>query len=80
VLIVHGEQDHQVPVSEATLLADVIRSGGNRAVTVRTFPGLNHLFVPHGGRGFEYARLSTLSVEPAVLGDLADWLVRSLLR
>jgi hypothetical protein len=78
VLILHGEMDHQVPVTEAMLLASAIRAGSNDAVTVRTFPELNHLFVPHGGRGFDYSRLPSLVVQPEVLGAMTDWLVLTL--
>lgn len=78
VLILHGESDHQVPVTEASVLADAMRAGGNRMVTVRTFAATNHLFVPHGDAGFDYARLPSLEVRPAVLGAVADWLVRTL--
>lgn len=78
VLILHGEDDHQVPVSEAALLAAAVRAGGNRDVTVRTFARTNHLFVPHGETGFDYARLPSLAVRREVLGAAADWLARAL--
>lgn len=78
VLILHGDEDQQVPVSEARLLAGVLRAGGNRDVTVRTFAATNHLFVPHGDGGFDYARLPSLQVRAEVLGAAADWLVRVL--
>jgi fermentation-respiration switch protein FrsA (DUF1100 family) len=78
VLIVHADVDHQVPVTEATVLAAAIRAGGNDAVTVRTCPGLNHLFVPDGGRGFDYSALPSLAIGPEVLGTISDWLVGAL--
>jgi dienelactone hydrolase len=78
VLILQAEMDHQVPMAEAMLLAQAIRAGGNESVTVRTFPALNHLFVPHGGPGFDYSRLPSLSVQPEVLGAIAEWLILTL--
>jgi fermentation-respiration switch protein FrsA (DUF1100 family) len=78
VLILQAEMDHQVPMAEAMLLAQAIRAGGNESVTVRTCPALNHLFVPHGGPGFDYSRLPSLSVQPEVLGAIAEWLILTL--
>jgi uncharacterized protein len=74
VLILHGEKDYQVPVAEAEKLAAAIRDGGNRDVTVRVFPGLNHLFLPYGGPGFSYEKLPSFVVNPEVMGAIADWL------
>src|SRR6185312_6174441 len=45
-LYIQGETDHQVPPAEAEMGAKLIRSNGNRDVTVRLFPATNHLFVP----------------------------------
>lgn len=80
VLILHGEKDYQVPVGEAEKIAAAMRAGGNRDVTVRVFPGLNHLFVPYGGPGFSYDRLPSYAVNPAVLGAIADWLSSRFMR
>ena len=80
VLILHGGNDYQVPVAEAEKLGAAIRSGGNRDVTVRVFPGLNHLFLPHGGVGFSYEKLPSFVVKPEVMGAIADWLSSRLTR
>jgi uncharacterized protein len=74
VLILHGEKDYQVPVAEAAKTASAVRAGGNRDVTVRVFPGMNHLFVPDAGLGFAYEKLPSLAVKSEVLGAIADWL------
>lgn len=79
VLVLQGETDRQVPAAEAPALATAIRSGGNRDVTVRVLPGVNHLLVrdPSGDvRG--YASLPSKQVAPEVLGSLADWLAAKL--
>jgi dipeptidyl aminopeptidase/acylaminoacyl peptidase len=78
VLIVQGEADHQVPASEAEKLAAAFRAGGNRRVTVRTFPETNHLFVTDTTGGFAYERLPSLDVRRDVLGAIADWLADTL--
>ena len=79
VLLLQGETDRQVPVSEARRLAAALRAGGNQRVTLRTFPRMNHLLVedPSGDpRG--YARLPHYEVRADLLGALADWLARTL--
>lgn len=78
VLIVHGENDYQVPVAEAEKAAAAVRAGGNRDVTVRVFPATNHLFVDDAGVGFSYEKLPSFRVRPEVLGAIADWLAARL--
>lgn len=74
VLILHGETDHQVPSTEAERLAKAFRVSGNRRVTVRLFPETNHLFLADTSGGFDYAKLPSLRVRPAVIGAIGDWL------
>ena len=74
VLILQGETDHQVPLSEAEKLATAFRAGANPSVTVHTFPATNHLFVADPTGGFDYGKLPSLRVRPEVLGAIADWL------
>lgn len=84
VLIVQGETDRQVPPAEAKKLADAIRSGGNRDVTVKMFPATNHLFLADSSgafadaNGLRYGKLPSLHVRPEVLGAIADWLSKHL--
>ncbi|MFL5509724.1 MAG: alpha/beta hydrolase family protein, partial [Gemmatimonadaceae bacterium] len=75
-LILQGATDRQVPVEQAEKLATAIRSDGNRDVTVRVFPGLNHLFLPDPeGNPANYSRLTSNRIDAGVLGAVADWLV-----
>jgi dipeptidyl aminopeptidase/acylaminoacyl peptidase len=74
VFIVQGATDRQVPASEAEKLASAFRAAGNTSVTVRLFPATNHLFVADPSGGFDYSKLPSLHVRPAVLGAIADWL------
>ncbi len=79
VLVLQGSTDHQVSPDQAPMLADAFRSAGNRDVTMKVFPGLNHLFVPDtSGQPAGYATLQSSRVTAEVLGTLADWLVRVL--
>jgi fermentation-respiration switch protein FrsA (DUF1100 family) len=75
VLILQGATDRQVTADQAEELAAAVRSGGNRDVTVRVFPNMNHLLVedPEGAFG-GYAKLASLEVRKDFLGALADWL------
>ena len=79
VLILQGATDRQVTADQAEELAAAVRSGGNRDVTVRVFPNMNHLLVedPHGGYA-GYATLPSLEVRKDFLGVLADWLAAKL--
>ena len=79
VLILNGATDQQVTPEQAEELAAAIRSGGNREVTVRVFPDVNHLFI-HDPVGFPlgYGRLPRSAVEPVVVGTVVEWLVQRL--
>jgi dienelactone hydrolase len=79
VLILQGATDQQVTPDQAPELEAALRQGGNRDVTLRVFPNLNHLMVldPDGSPA-GYSKLRTNVVDPQVLGTLADWLVARL--
>lgn len=79
VLVLQGETDVQITPEQADELADAIRAGGNRDVTVRKFEDTNHLFVADpSGDPLGYARLEDTAVRDEVLGTIADWLARRL--
>ena len=81
VLVLHGGTDRQVTAEQAEALGAAILEGGSTDVTVRVFPGLNHLFVPDPDGTADperYARLPSLEVPGEVLGALADWLAERL--
>jgi len=79
VLIVQGETDRQVTADQARELDAAIRGAGNRDVTLRVFPQMNHLLI-HDPDGMPsgYAKLGRNQVEPEVLGAIADWLAAKL--
>jgi dienelactone hydrolase len=79
VLILQGALDRQVTADQAALLDEAARKAGNRDVTTRVYATLNHLFLPSATGAFsEYSSLSTTSVPPEVLNDLANWLAQKL--
>ena len=75
-LILQGALDRQVSAGQADSLAAAMRQGGNRDVTVRVFPRLNHLFLVSetDGSPAEYAVLRDEHVPDDVLSALARWL------
>ncbi len=79
-LILQGETDRQVPVENAEKLAALIRSNGNKDVTVHTFPFTDHLFLTDTTGDFLdlYRHVKNNQVSPKILGTMADWLVAHL--
>lgn len=79
VLVVHGATDLQVPVEDAARLATALRAGGNADVTVRVFPGVDHvLLADPSGDWRRYIAVPSLIAPAAVRGTIADWLVQQL--
>jgi uncharacterized protein len=77
-LILQGETDRQVPVSEARLLAAAMRAAGNQHVTLRTFPGMNHLMLDDpSGNPLEYAKLPSFHVRKDLLGEVVGWILKT---
>lgn len=75
VLILQGALDRQITAEQAGMLAQAARGAGNKDVTVRLFPNLNHLFLPAKTGAFsEYSTLETNIVGDDVLKTLGDWL------
>ncbi len=77
VLALYGEKDLQVPPSPnlATLKAALER-GGNKDVTTKVLPGLNHLFQEsESGLPSEYNAISQ-TFSPVALKEIKDWMVK----
>jgi dipeptidyl aminopeptidase/acylaminoacyl peptidase len=78
-LILQGATDHQVLPAEGERLAALMKEGGNRDVTLRMLPSVNHLFLDDADGDFiNYDKLKSNVAAPATLGPLADWLVLKL--
>lgn len=76
ILILQGEIDQQVTADQAQMIEKAARAAGNKDVSVRLFPGLNHLFLPaKTGATSEYNSLSTATVGEDVIKQLSDWLI-----
>lgn len=75
VLILQGALDRQVTADQAALLERAAREAGNRDVTLRVFPNLNHLFLPaRTGAWSEYSTLTTTALSTDLLDALGTWL------
>src|SRR5215213_2163331 len=77
VLALNGENDLQVASKEnLDLIAAGLKAGGNKDVTVTSFPKLNHLFqTSQTGSLSEYNKIEE-TISPAVLETIADWILK----
>jgi len=77
VLAVNGSKDMQVPAKEnLAAIYTSLEKGGNKRVTVKEYPGLNHLFQEcTTGSPAEYAIIEQ-TFSPDVLKDLGDWILK----
>jgi alpha/beta superfamily hydrolase len=80
VLLLQGETDRQVSAEQVDELAAAFRASGNRDVTVRRLPDMDHLFLPDpSGDPAGYATLRSSELPRETLGMIADWLAARLL-
>ena len=80
VLILTGSRDQQAVPAEVALLEAAFKVGGNKDVTARVLPDLNHLFV-HDTDGFpvNYVKLpAPIMMHADVLTMIGDWLAKRL--
>jgi fermentation-respiration switch protein FrsA (DUF1100 family) len=75
VLALNGEKDLQVPPKEnLSTISAALKKGGNKKVTVKEYPGLNHLFQEcTTGSHNEYAMIEQ-TFSPEVLNDIVNWI------
>jgi pimeloyl-ACP methyl ester carboxylesterase len=77
VLAVNGENDLQVASKEnLDLIAAALKAGGNKKVTIVSFPKLNHLFqTSQTGLPAEYQKIEE-TISPPVLETISDWILK----
>lgn len=77
VLALNGEKDVQVPAGvNLKEIEAALKEAGNKDVTVRELPGLNHLFQTcKTGAVSEYGSLEE-TMSPAALASIAEWIVQ----
>lgn len=76
VLALFGERDAQVvPSQNSPAVAAALRAAGNGRVSIKTVPGVNHMFQPcTTGSVQEYAQIET-TIDPSVLNLVRDWIL-----
>lgn len=75
ILALNGENDLQVP-ADANLgaIKDIVKKNGNKNVTVKELPGLNHLFQEsETGAPSEYGNIEQ-TIAPIALETIATWI------
>ena len=80
VLILTGSNDQQAAPEQVPLMEAAFKAGGNKDVTARVLPGLNHLLVQDAD-GFpgNYSKLPPpMMVRADVVQIITDWLVKRL--
>ena len=80
VLILTGSRDQQAVPEQNPKIEAAFKEGGNKDVTARILPDLNHLFV-HDTDGFpqNYAKLpAPIMIQADVVEMISDWLVKRL--
>lgn len=77
VLALNGGKDTQVdPGQNLPAIEAALRKGGDRDVTIKLMPGLNHLFQPcKTGAVSEYESIEQ-TMAPEVLDLIGDWIAR----
>ncbi|WP_310395835.1 alpha/beta fold hydrolase [Hymenobacter sp.] len=77
VLALGGSKDVQVPATRSlAATAAALKAGGNRDVTVKELPGLNHLFQTAGTGGpAEYGTIEE-TMAPAALQLIGEWVAQ----
>jgi len=78
VLAVNGSKDLQVPARESLpAIERALKKGGNKQVTVKEYPGLNHLFQEcKTGLPAEYSEIEQ-TFSPVVLDEITKWIVNT---
>lgn len=76
VLAVNGSKDLQVPPKEnLTAITNALKKGGNKKVTTKVFPNLNHLFQEcETGLPSEYGTIEQ-TFSPIVLRHITKWIL-----
>jgi uncharacterized protein len=78
VLVARGGKDFHVSERDLRAITEALRKGGNRRVTVKTYPELSHVFAPTRTGTIEDYRDPSLTVDPTFVSDVAAFLAGAL--
>jgi fermentation-respiration switch protein FrsA (DUF1100 family) len=75
VLALNGDKDLQVPAKiNLEAIKSALQKGGNKNVTIKELPGLNHLFQEcETGLPTEYATIEQ-TFSPVALNEITQWI------
>ena len=74
VLAIDGDKDLQVPPENLIAIKTALEKGGNKNVTTKLFPNLNHLFQDcKTGLPSEYSEIEE-TFSPAALDEITKWI------
>ncbi|MBI1306258.1 MAG: prolyl oligopeptidase family serine peptidase [Bacteroidetes bacterium] len=73
-LILQGERDYQVPVSEFEGFQEYFSTHDSAGITMKSFPGLNHLFIYGEGPSTPMEYMRANHVSPDVTNTISDWI------
>jgi pimeloyl-ACP methyl ester carboxylesterase len=78
VLAIIGEKDLQVPPKEnLSQIETTLKTAGNKRITIKQLPGLNHLFQTcKVGSPSEYAEIEE-TISPTALAVMSNWIVEN---
>ncbi|MXN91557.1 alpha/beta fold hydrolase [Flavobacterium sp. Sd200] len=77
ILAINGSNDLQVPArANLDAIKRATDKGGNKKVTIKELPGLNHLFQTSAkGAPSEYSEIEE-TFSPTALKEIADWIIK----
>lgn len=75
MLILQGERDYQVTMKDFQNWKNAL--GKNKSATFKTYPKLNHLFMPGEGTPSPADYEKTNHVLPDVIADIASWILKA---
>lgn len=73
ILILQGERDYQVTMTDFQNWKTAL--GSKKTATFKTYPKLNHLFMPGEGTPSPSDYAKTNHISPDVIGDIAQWIL-----
>jgi fermentation-respiration switch protein FrsA (DUF1100 family) len=72
ILIIQGERDYQVTMQDFQDWSNAVAS--QPRVQLKSYPDLNHLFIPGTGKSTPAEYETPGNVSPAIIEDLAGWI------
>lgn len=75
VFAINGDKDLQVLPHNLTKIEQALRNGGNKDITIKLYPGKNHLFQSCTKATIDECRELEETMSPEVQKDIANWIL-----